>query len=299
MSSINPNNIDSQYPIAGQDNSSQGFRDNFTNIKNNFILTRDEIADLQSKAILKGAAIGSTAVDNNMSYTILKAVQQLNFTELTNDLTSISGAVVVKWVDSQYQYFTLSGSVTTFNLDSWPTSGQHAKIRIAITVPDTTYTVKLPDNATLGVADIKLADKSTRILTFPTVGTYLFEFSSYDNGATVLVRQLSNIPTTRTSNESATAVTARTLNLEWNGDELVYLSMSAALTLTFSTVIVPSRQVTAIVKNTTSGPLDITVPNANNNLNSTTVTVGANKHVTLNFTAFGTTIADVVASIIS
>ena len=29
-SSINPNNIDGTYPIAGQDNDSQGFRDNFT-----------------------------------------------------------------------------------------------------------------------------------------------------------------------------------------------------------------------------------------------------------------------------
>ena len=32
-SSINPNNIDTTYPVAGQDNDSQGFRDNFTNIK--------------------------------------------------------------------------------------------------------------------------------------------------------------------------------------------------------------------------------------------------------------------------
>ena len=35
-SQINFNNIDGTYPIAGQDNSSQGFRDNFTNTKNNF-----------------------------------------------------------------------------------------------------------------------------------------------------------------------------------------------------------------------------------------------------------------------
>ena len=35
-SNINPNNIDTAYPVAGQDNDSQGFRDNFTNIKTNF-----------------------------------------------------------------------------------------------------------------------------------------------------------------------------------------------------------------------------------------------------------------------
>ena len=30
---INPTNIDVTYPIAGQDNDTQGFRDNFNNIK--------------------------------------------------------------------------------------------------------------------------------------------------------------------------------------------------------------------------------------------------------------------------
>ena len=34
-SSINPNNISVTFPVAGQDNDSQGFRDNFNNIQNN------------------------------------------------------------------------------------------------------------------------------------------------------------------------------------------------------------------------------------------------------------------------
>jgi len=70
MSSINPNNIDGTYPIAGQDNDSQGFRDNFTNIKNNFTFAYDELTDLQSKAVLKSALNGST-LDNTLSYTSL------------------------------------------------------------------------------------------------------------------------------------------------------------------------------------------------------------------------------------
>ena len=48
-STINPNNIDITYPIAGQDNDTQGFRDNFRNIKNNLNTARLEITDLQSK----------------------------------------------------------------------------------------------------------------------------------------------------------------------------------------------------------------------------------------------------------
>ena len=35
MSTINTNGIDGNYPTPGQNNSSEGFRDNFTAIKNN------------------------------------------------------------------------------------------------------------------------------------------------------------------------------------------------------------------------------------------------------------------------
>ena len=39
-SNIVPGNIDGTYPIAGQDNSSQGFRDNFAAIVTNFTKLR-------------------------------------------------------------------------------------------------------------------------------------------------------------------------------------------------------------------------------------------------------------------
>jgi len=47
-SQINPNNIDVAFPIPGQDNPSQGFRNNFLNIRNSFNVTKNEITDLQN-----------------------------------------------------------------------------------------------------------------------------------------------------------------------------------------------------------------------------------------------------------
>jgi hypothetical protein len=70
-SNINPNNIDTAYPVAGQDNDSQGFRDNFTNIKTNFEFAADEIDDLQSKVVLKAALTGTT-LDNDMGGSVIK-----------------------------------------------------------------------------------------------------------------------------------------------------------------------------------------------------------------------------------
>ena len=57
-STINPNNINGAYPVAGQDNDSQGFRDNFTNTKTNFQAAATEITDLQNKVVLKAALTG-------------------------------------------------------------------------------------------------------------------------------------------------------------------------------------------------------------------------------------------------
>ena len=50
-SQIITTNIDGTYPVAGQDNDSQGFRDNFTNIKNNFSYAKSEIEDLQNNVV--------------------------------------------------------------------------------------------------------------------------------------------------------------------------------------------------------------------------------------------------------
>ena len=47
-SNIVPGNIDATYPKAGQDNSSQGFRDNFNQIKANFTTAQEELTDLQT-----------------------------------------------------------------------------------------------------------------------------------------------------------------------------------------------------------------------------------------------------------
>ena len=47
-SKIETNNIDGTYPVAGQDNSSQGMRDNFSAIKTNFQEAKTEIEDLQT-----------------------------------------------------------------------------------------------------------------------------------------------------------------------------------------------------------------------------------------------------------
>lgn len=64
-SKINPTNIDVTYPVAGQDNDTKGFRDNFTSIKNNFLTAASEISSIQASLVntpvLTNPPISSTA----------------------------------------------------------------------------------------------------------------------------------------------------------------------------------------------------------------------------------------------
>ena len=84
-SAINPNNIDGAYPVAGQDNNSQGFRDNFTNTATNFQYAADEISDLQAKAVLKAALTGTT-LNNDMGGSVLSNAQLQDMSETVVNL---------------------------------------------------------------------------------------------------------------------------------------------------------------------------------------------------------------------
>ena len=45
--------LNDEYPVAGQDNDSQGFRDNFSKVKANFTASKSEIETLQSEIFWK------------------------------------------------------------------------------------------------------------------------------------------------------------------------------------------------------------------------------------------------------
>ena len=96
-SSINPNNIDTTYPIAGQDNDSQGFRDNFTNIKTNFEYAETEIDDLQAKGIFKSALTG-TVLDNDMAGAVVEEYEDASITEeLRIALGAVTGSAAIDY----------------------------------------------------------------------------------------------------------------------------------------------------------------------------------------------------------
>jgi hypothetical protein len=186
MSSINPNNIDGTYPIAGQDNDSQGFRDNFTNVKNNLTFAKAEIEDLQQNAILKGALSGTT-LDNNLNNAILRGAQLKQTTVTRNDLGTATGTVPIDWSTAQFQTLTTSGSVT-LSFSGWPTSGFWTAVVLEINVANVGHTLTLP--AAVNVNNTVIKGISANVITFDRTGKHLFEFSTYENGSNITIRDL-------------------------------------------------------------------------------------------------------------
>lgn len=185
-SQINPNNIDGAYPIAGQDNNSQGFRDNFTNIKTNFQYAEDEIDDLQSKVVLKAALTGSS-LDNNMGDNLIYAAKIQDFSATKVAVTGTSGSIAINYASGHYQTITAQNSIS-LSFNNWPAAGSYGWIRLQINVTSPSYTVTLPSAVSLGTTGIQ--GLSSNVITFAQSGYYEFAFTTSDGGTTITVFDL-------------------------------------------------------------------------------------------------------------
>jgi hypothetical protein len=185
-SAINPNNINGAYPVAGQDNNSQGFRDNFTNTKTNFEYAASEITDLQNKAVLKSSLTGTT-LNNDMGGSLLSNAQLQDMSATVVALGSVTGTQVVDYAAGPYYTLTTTGSII-LSFSNFPTAGTLGCCRVRISVASTAHTLTLPAAVTIGTANIQ--GYASNIITFNQTGTYEFEFETVDAGATISVFDL-------------------------------------------------------------------------------------------------------------
>jgi hypothetical protein len=186
-SQITTDNIDGTYPIAGQDNDSQGFRDNFTNIKNNFAYAKSEIDDLLSKVVVKSALSGEVSTNNSLNGEAINGAQLINTSETRYAIGTTSGTVTLNMALGNVQSVTLNGSAT-LAFSGFPAAGQQGKIRLEIVITSTAYTLTLPAAVTKGLTYIK--GLQSNVLYFDATGTYQFEFTSDDAGSSITMYDL-------------------------------------------------------------------------------------------------------------
>ena len=261
-SNINPNNIDTTYPIAGQDNDSQGFRDNFTNIKTNFQFAETEIDDLQAKVLLKSALTG-TALDNDMAGALIENAKIQGFRGTRVALGGVSGTATIDYAAGHYYTLTTSASVG-LNFSNFPSAGNQAWIAVRITVSSTAHTLTLPAAVGAGASAtnvLGIQGWNTNVITFAETGTYEFEFRTDDGGSSIYISELSRPrnrlinPLLLASSEDLADAGAASLSTTTS-----YFETAAAETATLAAGV--NGQIKIFAMAADSGNMVITVTNA-------------------------------------
>ena len=252
-SAINPNDIDGAYPVAGQDNDSQGFRDNFTNTKTNFEYAADEITDLQTNAVLKAALTGTT-LDNDMNGSLLYNFTAKQVSGTVNAIGTTSGVVTLNYENGSYQTLTTSGSVT-LGFTNFPAAGVSATIVLRITVANVAHTLTLPAAVSIGTDNLQ--GYASNVITFSTTGTYIFEFTTVNGGSAVSIVDFirNRDPIYLSSSEDLAASAGANLAVTTS-----FFSTAAAETATLAAGYTGQIKVFAMAAD--SGDMVITVSNA-------------------------------------
>ena len=261
-SQINPNDIDGAYPVAGQDNNSQGFRDNFTNTKTNFGYAAGEITDLQNNVLLKSALTGTT-LDNNLDGSLLYGALIQDFSATRVAIGTVSGSQTINYASGHYQTLTTSGSVT-LAFSNFPTTGTQGWIIVRVTVASVAHTLTLPAAVGTGASAssvLGIQGISSNVITFNETGTYEFQFRTEDGGPTIYLSELTRPrnrfinPLFLTGSEDLASTAAANLRLTTS-----YFSTAAAETATLAAGT--DGQVKVFAMAATTGDMVITVTNA-------------------------------------
>jgi len=107
--------LDAAYPVAGVDNDTQGFRDNFSIIKTGLGTAKNEITILQSNT-------AKLDESNNFNGNVIASAElSLSTHSSRNPLTINSGSsnLEISFLEGHYQTIAL-GADATFMLTDWP-----------------------------------------------------------------------------------------------------------------------------------------------------------------------------------
>jgi hypothetical protein len=131
-SQINYGAITTSYPVAGEDNDSQGFRDNFTAIAAGLAQAKIELTQLQNSSVLRAdLATNTTAVQNDLNGSTIANAFYNKFYGVFYNGGNHPVSADINLVNGPMQRFNLSGDSPTLRFKGWPASG-HATVKVAI-----------------------------------------------------------------------------------------------------------------------------------------------------------------------
>tara|TARA_Y100000389_G_C17464044_1_gene524045 strand:- start:389 stop:1672 length:1284 start_codon:yes stop_codon:yes gene_type:complete len=222
MSTINTNGINTNYPVPGENNSSEGFRTNFTSISNNLDTAGEEITELQQKSVLK-TALSGIPLSNDMGNTLISNAAVRSFRATTYNLgNALAGTVLVDTSLGDVQMGTVTGNVT-FQFAGWAPTNTESKIKLRLNIANTTAHVTFPSEASLSTNLLENNNGSSPLIieTAPYGASLLeYELITVDCGNSILIEPM-NRPWQSTQVVTRNTVTPTGYQGDKNGDVCV------------------------------------------------------------------------------
>ncbi len=190
-SAINYNSVDELFPVSGQDNESQGFRDNFAVIKDSLRAAKDEIEELQSST-------AKTTIGNDFAENDIENARLVNISQPVYINNSIISEVTfdINFQEGYFQIYRV-GVNTTINITEWKNVNSYTNFRVAVYGSGTVRTVDF--SATNGniyfdrqfPITLEVEDQNK---------AKVIEFWSYDGGSNIFAKYLGEYDSTRFGN---------------------------------------------------------------------------------------------------
>lgn len=187
-SSISTTSIDATFPVAGQDNDSQGFRDNFSQIKTQLDTASSEITTIQTNQAVTNATTDFNGHD--IQNAILIDVGQKIVAKGT-----VSGSQTIDLSAGPVQTITTSGALTlaftNFPVEDNGSTNAYGKVKLIITNASShsiTLTgvtmpfLRNPDDMSQANDSTVGVDYSTRVAIPAETGTMVIEVWSVNGG---------------------------------------------------------------------------------------------------------------------
>ena len=187
-SNINSDAIDALYPVAGQDNDSQGFRDNFSTIKNSLATAKTEITTLQNDTAKKNA-------DNDFNGNKIQEANLISTTEQTYATGELTASQNISFENGHYQIVTVGGDIT-ITLTDWAASGKLCKLRLVVKSDGVgrQLTINVGSGGSLKLdkgfllSDSTVQGQMTNPFNLGGVETYIMDFWTHNGGLTVYAK---------------------------------------------------------------------------------------------------------------
>jgi hypothetical protein len=212
MSDIEYTTIDAEYPVAGVDNDTQGFRDNFSAISRGLEVAKTEITDLEQRTVKLLDSVGNP-ITNDFRESIINnaSIENSTFRLKANAIQEELVNVNIDISNGAYQVYTFgtqigSDNTLTFSLQNWPIRANAAskgvsKVTVHLYGNNNQNTAKfVADNSgeiykdtntwPTPAANAADADDSVSITVQNGSTPVIVEFWSYDSGLTVYANYL-------------------------------------------------------------------------------------------------------------